>query len=576
MKKALLLFVFALATATGYAKEGMCDFIHYVDGIYYQYIDGAAWVSRKAHYGYQDEIIWDYNCYAGQIVIPQKVAGYTVVGILDAAFDRSVDLTSVTIPSTINTIGGYAFYHTEGLTSITIPATVNSLGEYCFTGSGLKKITFEDGDKPLTLDKGSSAYNGDGMFAFSNVPDLEEVYLGRVIETKWEPFYANRTLKQVTFGSTVKEIPQAWFQHDTALQTVKATTSLKSIGKDSFKNCEALTVFKADGLKEIGEDAFSQCTSLKAITLAGTLKTIGPGVFYGTTALTELTIPASVTSIGEGAFKYSGLKKLTFADGDQPLQMGKGGTGNESMFSYQKVGNLEEVYIGRNIQLTGGDGDLFYSLRGLKKVTFGDVCTEVPDGWFSQCTGLESVTLGKNITRIGNRAFKNCEVMNSLTCYNIKTIGDEAFHSCKSIVKWDFVNCQLETIGEDAFYWNTSLKIVGLPATLKSIASDGFYSCEALEEITCLAPVPPTCGNKNVFRYLDTSKCKLLVPEGSIDAYKAADVWKDFFNIEAGIKGILSDNNNEWFDLNGRRLSAPQKGIRIIRQNGHVQKVVVR
>ncbi len=286
MKKALLLFVFALATATGYAKEGMCDFIHYVDGIYYQYIDGAAWVSRKAHYGYQDEIIWDHNCYAGQIVIPQKVAGYTVVGILDAAFDRSVDLTSVTIPSTINTIGGYAFYHTEGLTSITIPATVNSLGEYCFTGSGLKKITFEDGDKPLTLDKGSSAYNGDGMFAFSNVPDLEEVYLGRVIETKWEPFYANRTLKQVTFGSTVKEIPQAWFQHDTALQTVKATTSLKSIGKDSFKNCEALTVFKADGLKEIGEDAFSQCTSLKAITLAGTLKTIGPGVFYGTTALT--------------------------------------------------------------------------------------------------------------------------------------------------------------------------------------------------------------------------------------------------------------------------------------------------
>ena len=256
--------------------------------------------------------------------------------------------------------------------------------------------------------------------------------------------------------------------------------------------------------------------------------------------------------------------------------MGKGGSGYECMFSYRKVEYLEEVYIGRNIQLTGGDGDLFYSLRGLKKVNFGDACTEVPDGWFSQCTGLESVTLGKNITRIGNRAFKNCEVMNSLTCYNIKTIGDEAFHSCKSIVKWDFVNCQLETIGEDAFYWNTSLKIVGLPATLKSIAEDGFYGCEALEEITCLAPVPPTCGNKNVFRYLDTSKCKLLVPEGSIDAYKAADVWKDFFNIEAGIKGILSDNNNEWFDLNGRRLSAPQKGIRIIRQNGHVQKVVVR
>jgi len=187
-------------------------------------------------------------------------------------------------------------------------------------------------------------------------------------------------------------------------------------------------------------------------------------------------------------------------------------------------------------------------------------------------------TMGKNITRIGNRAFKNCEVMNSLTCYNIKTIGDEAFHSCKSIVKWDFVNCQLETIGEDAFYWNTSLKIVGLPATLKSIASDGFYSCEALEEITCLAPVPPTCGNKNVFRYVDTSKCKLLVPQGSINAYKAAEVWKDFFNIETDLNGISSDAeaSAEWFDLRGRSINAPRKGLNIIRQGGKTQKVIVR
>ena len=576
MKKILLLFAFVVSTTNIFAKEGLPDFIHLVDGIYYQYIDGEAWVSRSAHYGYEDEILWDYNCYSGQLVIPEKVGGYTVVGILESAFDRCDKLTSITFPSTVKNIGKYAFYSLTGLTELTIPATIESIGEGAFKYSGLKKLTIADSDKPLKMDRGNG--DGEAMFSFQKVASLEEVYIGRPIEITrgaTNLFY-NCNIKKVTVGSSVTEIPDSWFHWCNSLQQFTASGKLKRIGNKSFQLCKELTSFKADGLEEIGEDAFTQCEKLSTLALSPKLTTIGPSAFYGTTALTELTIPASVTSIGEGAFKYSGLKKLTFADGDQPLQMGKGGTGNESMFSYQKVRNLEEVYIGRNIQLTGGDGDLFYSLRGLKKVTFGDVCTEVPDGWFSQCTGLESVTLGKNITRIGNRAFKNCEVMNSLTCYNIKTIGDEAFHSCKSIVKWDFVNCQLETIGEDAFYWNTSLKIVGLPATLKSIASDGFYSCEALEEITCLAPVPPTCGNKNVFRYLDTSKCKLLVPEGSIDAYKAADVWKDFFNIEAGIKGILSDNNNEWFDLNGRRLSAPQKGIRIIRQNGHVQKVVVR
>lgn len=578
MKKILLLFAFVVSTTNIFAKEGLPDFIHLVDGIYYQYIDGEAWVSRSAHYGYEDEILWDYNCYSGQLVIPEKVGGYTVVGILKAAFDRCDQLTSITFPSTVKTIGEDAFYNLTALTELTIPATIESIGEGAFKYSGLKKLTIADSDKPLKMDRGNG--DGEAMFSFQKVASLEEVYIGRPIEITrgaTNLFY-NCNIKKVTVGSSVTEIPDGWFHWCSELQQFTATSKLKRIGNKSFNLCKKLTSFKASGLKEIGDEAFSQCEKLSKLTLSSKLTTIGASALYGTTALTELTIPASVTSIGEGAFKYSGLKKLTFADGDQILQMGKGGTGNESMFSYQKVGNLEEVYIGRNIQLTGGDGDLFYSLRGLKKVTFGDACTEVPDGWFSQCTGLEEVTLGQNITRIGNRAFKNCEVMNSLTCYNIKTIGDEAFHSCKSIVKWDFANCQLETIGEGAFYWNTSLKKVELPATLKSIANDGFYSCEALEEITCLAVVPPTCGNKNVFRYVDTSKCKLLVPQGSINAYKAANVWKDFFNIETSLNGISADAeaSAEWFDLRGRSINKPRKGLNIIRQGGKTQKVVVR
>lgn len=70
MRKSILLFVFALVALNVSAKEGLCDFIHCVDEIYYQYIDGAAWVSRKAHYGYEDEVIWDNNCYSGQLEVP--------------------------------------------------------------------------------------------------------------------------------------------------------------------------------------------------------------------------------------------------------------------------------------------------------------------------------------------------------------------------------------------------------------------------------------------------------------------------------------------------------------------------
>lgn len=579
MKKTLLLFVFALTAATGYAKEGMCDFIHYVDGIYYQYIDGAAWVSRCAHYGYQDEVIWEYNNYSGKVVIPESVEGYAVVGILRAAFDRCDQLTSISFPATIKSIGEEAFYSLTGLTELTIPPTIESIGDGAFKYSGLKKLTIADSDTPLKMGQGNS--DGEAMFSFQKVAGLEEVYIGRPIEitSGAKNLFYSSNIKKVTVGSSITEIPDRWFHWCSQLQQFTATDNLKRIGSQSFQQCKELTDFKADGLEEIGDNAFTQCEKLSKLTLSAKLTTIGVSAFDGTKALTELTIPASVTSIGDGAFKYSGLKKLTFADGDKPLSMGKGGTGNESMFSYQKVGDLEEVYIGRVIQLTGGDGDLFYSLRGLKKVTFGDACTEVPDGWFSQCTSLEEARLGRNTSRIGNRAFKNCEMLASFNGYpTIKSIGDEAFFNCKAIPAWDFSTDPLETIGVSAFYWNTSLKKIQLPATLKSIANDGFYGCDALKEITCLATVPPACGNWSVFRYVDTSKCKLLVPQESIEAYKAADVWKDFFNIESGINGISAgtEASKEWFDLQGRSSSQPRKGLNIIRQDGKTRKAVVR
>ena len=579
MKKILLLFAFVVSTTNIFAKEGLPDFIHLVDGIYYQYIDGEAWVSRSAHYGYEDEILWDYNCYSGQLVIPEKVEGYTVVGILKSAFDRCDQLTSITFPSTVKTIGEYAFYSLTALTELTIPATIESIGDGAFKYSGLKKLTIADGDTPLKMGNGGSGY--ESMFSYQKVASLEEVYIGRPIEITSgnKDLFYNCNIKKVTVGSSVTEIPDGWFHWCSSLQQFTASDKLKRIGNKSFQLCKELTSFKADGLEEIGEDAFTQCEKLSTLALSPKLTTIGASAFYGTTALTELTIPASVTSIGEGAFKYSGLKKLTFADGDQILQMDKGGTGNESMFSYKKVEYLEEVYIGRNIQLIAGDGDLFYSLRGLKKASFGDVCTEVPDGWFSQCTGLEEVHLGQNVTRIGNRAFKYCEVLTRFYGYpTLKSIGNEAFSGCKAVPGWNFSTDPLETIGVDAFSGNTSMKGIDLPATLKSIADGGFYGCDALKEITCLAVVPPACGN-NVFRYLDTKACKLLVPEGSIDAYKAAEVWKEFFNIEpTGINRVEADASAAgWYSINGQRSSSARKGLNIMRTaDGKTRKVIVR
>ena len=70
------------------------------------------------------------------ITIPSSV---TSIG--DGAFSDCTGLTSITIPSSVTSIGDYAFSDCTGLTSITIPSSVTSIGDWAFYGcKGLKSV----------------------------------------------------------------------------------------------------------------------------------------------------------------------------------------------------------------------------------------------------------------------------------------------------------------------------------------------------------------------------------------------------------------------------------------------------
>ncbi len=74
--------------------------------------------------------------YTGSVVIPEEVSylgkKYKVTGIANNAFKECYDLTSVTIPEGVISIGDYAFYQCENLLSVTIPNSVTSIGSYAF------------------------------------------------------------------------------------------------------------------------------------------------------------------------------------------------------------------------------------------------------------------------------------------------------------------------------------------------------------------------------------------------------------------------------------------------------------
>ena len=140
------------------------------------------------------------------------------------------------------------------------------------------------------------------------------------------------------------------------------------------------------------------------------------------------------------------------------------------------------------------------------------------------------------------------------------------------------VNC----IDRDAFAGCIGLTSITIPENVISIGSAAFEGCTSLQEIYCYAEQTPEV-ELDAFDSVDVSSVMLVVPDNSVEEYKAHFVWglfwietptdiREFKNEELRIK-----NEANWYGLNGRKLAGPQKGINIIRySNGTSKKVLLK
>ena len=473
-KKTLLLFALALVATVSYSQTPATDNNEVMErkDTPTTEVNGMWWVFNKenktAYFAYRCnrrdvmDTEWlrdqDPSVYYGDIVIPETVNGYTVEGIWEFAFDGCTNLKSVTLPSTIKTIGAYAFWGCS-ITEITIPSSVEVIGDYGLSGNNLKKVILEDGSKTLKVGYGRSDGNGYPLFGGNALQQLEEAYVGRRVESQWpDLFHGNETLKKLTLSDNVLSVPDSYCESCPNLETVVLGKNINNIGNAAFFGCEKLSSINLpQGLISIGVASFEHCGALTNVTLPSTLKTIGIEAFYDA-ALQELTIPASVDEIGDYALvTQNTLKRVIIEDSENALFIGT----NSWAPMFGEGGNIiEEAYIGRNIE-----SDLFHGNQTLKKITFGDKVTSI---YASYCEGtpLETLIIGTSVKRIGESAF--------------------------------------------SAFWEESAK---------------------LSTIYSYATTPPVCADDNVFNNINKQTCKLYVPRGTVDDYKAAKTWKDFFNI---------------------------------------------
>ena len=152
---------------------------------------------------------------------------------------------------------------------------------------------------------------------------------------------------------------------------------------------------------------------------------------------------------------------------------------------------------------------------------------------------VKRIIIGNRVTTIGQTAFSGCSSLTSVTIPNsVTTIGDNAFMGCSSLISVTIPN-SVTTIGSEAFSDCTNLQKVNIGNSVKTIGEFAFNKCTNITQISSEAVVPPTCES-GVFFYVNTSKCKLIVPKNSLDAYKQADQWKDFLLIEGSTTGITN------------------------------------
>lgn len=469
------------------------------DGVYIS--DLAAWCGIEFE-NFASNPIFDGNTdlyingkIAYDIAIPD---GTEKIGV--GAFAGMSKLNSVTIPSSVKSIGEYAFEYCENLYTVKIADGVEEIGVGAFWGCGyLGRITIPGSVKRI------------GNSAFANCSKLSDVTIKNGVEEIGAGafYYCNEYVMQsLVIPESVKSIGEYAF-YMCGIDSITFEGGVQTIGEEAFKlSCNGCGVYINDLADwcavDFGDNyanplANNGCLYLKGecvdtLTISENVTSIGNYAFYGAD-IDDVILCGNIAHIGDDAFAGTGFfenesnwisetdekgteNKFLYS-GDYLISAGFGGT------------NLTPESLKDGIKLIAGGA--FKQSINLESAEIPESVKSIGEGAFSGCSVLARVKIPEGVKLYTERMFEGCESLLTLSTgaggenfalpENLDEIGANAFAECISLTGIKLPD-GIKSIGDGAFYNCLSLEEISIPESVKSIGEGAFASCAGLEKIT--------------------------------------------------------------------------------------------
>lgn len=498
-----------------------------------------------------------------------------IVDIPRLAFAESYNITEITIPEGVQSIGDGAFSNCDNIVTCTsFASTAPTLGENAFSPAIKETAT-------LYYHAGASDYESNGWYnyfanryAFYSGTCGDDAQWTLNVTTGELRIYGTGAMNN--FGSTLKP---TWYNYRESIRSIRIEEGITNVGNyaffyDPYTNLTSFTL--ANTVTSIGNNAFRNSGLTGTITLPNSVTSIGESAFSDCTGITKLNIEGAAT-IGQYAFSgCTGLASIVASDISEVTSIGN--------YAFQNCTGLTSVVIPSYVTSIGN-----YAFNG---------CTEINTLRFEYRMGSGTHIIDKlpihNLTTIGDYAFDGCSnLLGDVTItqnpkedpiitylglvipYSVQTIGDYAFRNCTSIIELNFIDnarrpnpSQLTSIGDEAFSGCTSIMgDLDLSRTrLTEIGYHAFNGCRfgterKIGQMTLRQPgtvkLPTTLQTIRDYAFYETGIGTINFPESltSIGAYAFAETSLRSVNLaKTNISGIGRGAFNNCTNLSSLQL----------------------